>query len=74
MSTVMNSPTATARGVRGAVAGGQDDAIIWEAKPGALLPPGYTPKTRIHLHGKLDDVLDAFNLLVSENRARGAGK
>lgn len=43
----------------------------WEAKPGALLPPGCTPATRVKLFGKLDDVLAAMELLVAEGaRAR----
>lgn len=70
MSPAMISPTATSRGVRGDVTGGSG-AVIWEATPGALLPPGCRPETRVHLHGHLDDVLAAFELLVAEgDRAR----
>lgn len=70
MSAFTFSPTATARGVRGDVAGGHG-SVEWEAKPGALLPPGCTPATRVKLFGKLDDVLAAMELLVAEGaRAR----
>ena len=50
---------------------GESGAVSWEAKPGALLPPGCHAGTPVHLFGKLDDVLAAFELLVAEgDRAR----
>ena len=70
MNVFTFSPTATARGVRGAVTG-ESGAVSWEAKPGGLLPPGCHAGTPVHLFGKLDDVLAAFELLVAEgDRAR----
>lgn len=63
MIPAMISPTATARGVRGDVAGGHAP-VTREATPGALLPPGCRPETRVHLHGDLDCVLAANEELV----------
>ena len=74
MNAFTFSPTATARGVRGAVTGGSG-AVSWEAKPGALLPPGCTPATQVHLHGATDCVIAGYNELVAMgDRARRACK
>lgn len=69
-NAVLEEPSVYPRGVRGDVTG-ECGTVRWEAKPGALLPPGYKPGTPVQLHGQLDDVLAAFKLLVAEgDRAR----